>query len=66
MSLWGNDSEDPMTDKSNSEARPMIGFITRDNAPQIGPAPISRTWMSEMAELRIGWLAQSVSADAHR
>jgi Family of unknown function (DUF6065) len=44
-----------MTEKSSSEARPLIGFITRDNAPQISPAPISRTWMSEMAELRIGW-----------
>ena len=33
----------------------LIGFITRDNAPQISPAPISRTWMSEMAEMRIGW-----------
>jgi Family of unknown function (DUF6065) len=44
-----------MSDKSNGTARPLIGFITRDNAPQIGPAPINRTWMSEMAELRIGW-----------
>jgi Family of unknown function (DUF6065) len=44
-----------MSDKSSSEARPLIGFVTRDNAPQISPAPISRTWMSEMAELRIGW-----------
>jgi hypothetical protein len=44
-----------MTEKSSSEARPLIGFITRDNAPQISPAPISRTWMSEMAELRMGW-----------
>jgi len=33
----------------------LIGFITRDNAPQISPAPISRTWMSEMADKRIGW-----------
>ncbi|MGA9676358.1 MAG: DUF6065 family protein, partial [Mycobacterium sp.] len=41
-----------MTEKSRSEARPLIGFITRDNAPPISPAPISRTWMSEMAELR--------------
>ena len=44
-----------MSDKSHSEARPLIGFITRDNAPQISPAQISRTWMSEMADLRIGW-----------
>jgi hypothetical protein len=55
MSLWGNDSEDPMTEKSNSEAHPLIAFIIRDNAPPISPAPISRSWMSEMAEKRIGW-----------
>jgi hypothetical protein len=35
-----------MTDKSDRPTRPLIGFITRDNAPQITPAPISRTWMS--------------------
>jgi hypothetical protein len=44
-----------MTDESNGQARPLIGFITRDDAPQISPAPISRTWMSDMADLRIGW-----------
>src|SRR6201987_4624959 len=44
-----------MSDKSNRPARPLIGFIPRDNAPQITPAPISRAWMSEMAELRTGW-----------
>jgi hypothetical protein len=44
-----------MSDKSNTPARPLIGFTTRDNAPQITPAPISRTWMSEMAETRTGW-----------
>jgi hypothetical protein len=44
-----------MSDKSSRPARPLIGFITRDNAPQISPAPINRTWMSEMAESRIGW-----------
>ncbi len=43
-----------MSDKSNRPARPLIGFITRDNAPQITPAPISRTWMSEMSETRKG------------
>ncbi|HWF27249.1 MAG TPA: DUF6065 family protein [Mycobacterium sp.] len=43
------------SDKSGAQGRPLIGFITRDNAPPIGPAPISRTWMSEMSELRIGW-----------
>jgi hypothetical protein len=44
-----------MSDKSNTPARPLIGFITRDNAPQIIPAPISRTWMSEVTEARTGW-----------
>ena len=44
-----------MSDKSKRPARPLIGFITRDNAPQISPAPISRTWMSEMSETRAGW-----------
>ena len=44
-----------MSDKSNSPARPLIGFITRDNAPQIIPAPISREWMSEMSDMRKGW-----------
>jgi hypothetical protein len=39
-----------MSDKSNRPARPLIGFITGDNAPQISPAPISRTWMSEMRQ----------------
>ncbi len=36
-------------------ARQLIGFITRDNAPQIAPAPVNRTWMSEMSETRKGW-----------
>jgi Family of unknown function (DUF6065) len=44
-----------MSEKSNGPARPLIAFTTRDNAPPITPAPITRTWMSEMAELRIGW-----------
>jgi hypothetical protein len=55
----GNDSgksaakiEDRMSDESTMPARPLIGFITADNAPQIVPAPISRNWMSEM---RRGW-----------
>ncbi|HVR00252.1 MAG TPA: DUF6065 family protein [Mycobacterium sp.] len=34
--------------KSNKPARPLIGFVTRDDAPPIRPAPISRTWMAEM------------------
>ncbi|MGO9928935.1 MAG: DUF6065 family protein [Mycobacterium sp.] len=37
-----------MSDKSDRQARPLIGFVTRDSAPQISPAPINRTWMSEM------------------
>jgi Family of unknown function (DUF6065) len=44
-----------MSDPSDAEARPLIGFIIRDNAPPIGPAPINRTWMSKMSEARIGW-----------
>jgi Family of unknown function (DUF6065) len=41
-----------MSDTSHRQTRPLIGFITRDDAPQISPAPIGRTWMSEM---RDGW-----------
>jgi hypothetical protein len=44
-----------MSDESNKPARPLIAFTTRDNAPEITPAPISRAWMSEMAETRKGW-----------
>ena len=44
-----------MSDKANRPARPLIGFITRDTAPQITPAPISRTWMSKLSETRKGW-----------
>jgi hypothetical protein len=47
--------EDRMSDMSNNPVRPLIGFITRDNAPQITPAPVSRAWMSEMSETRNGW-----------
>ena len=54
--------EDRMSDKSNGPARPLIGFITRDDAPQITPAPVSRAWMSETRE----GVAYSVFADAHR
>jgi Family of unknown function (DUF6065) len=43
---------------SNGQDRPLIGFITRDNAPRITPAPISRAWMAEMSEKRIGWPAR--------
>ncbi len=45
-----------MSDKSNRPAaRPLIGFITRDNPPQITPAPISRAWMSEQSATDKGW-----------
>src|SRR5271165_5287921 len=44
-----------MSDKSSSPIRPLIGFTTRDDAPQIAPAPVSRTWMSEITESRKGW-----------
>jgi hypothetical protein len=44
-----------MSEESDGQDRPLIGFITRDHAPPIAPAPISRTWMSEMSEMRIGW-----------
>jgi Family of unknown function (DUF6065) len=36
-----------MSDQCDRQARPLIGFVTGDNAPQITPAPITRTWMSE-------------------
>ena len=41
-----------MSDKSESQTRPLIGFITGEKAPPIGPAPITRPWMSAM---RDGW-----------
>jgi Family of unknown function (DUF6065) len=44
-----------MSDKSNRPARPLIGFITRDNPPEIAPASIGRAWMSEITEMRKGW-----------
>jgi Family of unknown function (DUF6065) len=44
-----------MSDKSDGPARPLIGFITRDNAPQISPASTNRTWMRKMLETRTGW-----------
>jgi Family of unknown function (DUF6065) len=47
--------EDRMSDKSNSPIRPLIAYVTRDNAPQLAPAPVSRTWMSEQSESRKGW-----------
>src|SRR5271163_5222284 len=44
-----------MSDRSNAPVRPLIGFITRDDAPRVSPAPSNRTWMSEMSETRKGW-----------
>ncbi|HZC12247.1 MAG TPA: DUF6065 family protein [Mycobacterium sp.] len=44
-----------MSDKSEGPARPLIGYITRENAPQITPAPINRTWMREQSESGEGW-----------
>jgi Family of unknown function (DUF6065) len=35
-----------MSDQSERQTRPLIGFITGDSAPPITPAPISRAWMS--------------------
>jgi hypothetical protein len=45
-------SEDLMSEEFNEQARPLIGFITHEVAPQLAPAPIGREWMSEM---RQGW-----------
>ena len=47
--------EDRMSDKPDSPIRPLIGFITRDDAPEIAPAAVSRTWMSAITESRKGW-----------
>jgi hypothetical protein len=44
-----------VSDKSNGQDRRLIAFITRDNAPEIAPAPLNRAWMAGMAEKRIGW-----------
>ena len=44
-----------MSEKSNTPALPLLAFTTRDDAPQMAPAPISRTWMSEITERRTGW-----------
>jgi Family of unknown function (DUF6065) len=44
-----------VSDKSNGPGRPLIGFITGDNAPQIAPAPISRAWMSAQSDTGKGW-----------
>jgi hypothetical protein len=44
--------EDRMSDESIRPARPLIGFITGDNAPPIIAAPTNRPWMSAT---RGGW-----------
>ncbi len=41
-----------MSEESNEQARPLIGFITHEIAPPVVPAPIGRDWMSKM---RQGW-----------
>jgi Family of unknown function (DUF6065) len=40
---------------TDTPARPLIGYITRDNAPQISPASTNRAWMRKMLETRTGW-----------
>jgi Family of unknown function (DUF6065) len=35
--------------------RPLIGFITGDNAPQIAPASVNREWMTKQSEADQGW-----------
>lgn len=44
-----------MNEEPRGPTRALIGFVTRDNAPPIGPAQIARSWMSEMADARQGW-----------
>ncbi len=44
-----------MKDRPDGPARPLIGFTTRDNPPQISPGPVSRAWMSKISEARKGW-----------
>ncbi|BBZ42791.1 DUF6065 family protein [Mycobacterium parmense] len=44
-----------MSDQSDKPAYPLVGYITRDDAPRITPAPSDRAWMSKMSELRTGW-----------
>jgi hypothetical protein len=44
-----------MNEQPIGRALPLIAFITRDDAPQITPAPINRPWMPEMTATRTGW-----------
>jgi hypothetical protein len=37
-----------MNDESNVPSRPLIGFITGENAPQFSPGQMNRAWMSDM------------------
>nr|WP_232011130.1 DUF6065 family protein [Mycobacterium shigaense] len=39
-----------MNDESDRRSLPLIAFITGDDPPQITPAPLSRTWMSEIRQ----------------
>ncbi|BBY36667.1 hypothetical protein MMAN_08010 [Mycobacterium mantenii] len=41
-----------MSEKSGGQSRPLIAYVTHDIAPPISPAPIGRTWMTEMREGR--------------
>ena len=56
------DLEDQMSDKPNGQARPLIGFITRDNAPQIS----SGTGQPDVDVRDASRLGHSVLADPHR
>ncbi len=44
-----------MADDLGGPARPLIGYVTRADAPRITPAPINRGWMSQMSQTRMGW-----------
>ncbi|WAC89574.1 DUF6065 family protein [Mycobacterium sp. Aquia_213] len=44
-----------MSDNAGGPARPLIGFITGDNAPQIAPASVNRAWMTAQSEADKGW-----------
>lgn len=44
-----------VSDNADGPVRPLIGFITGDNAPPITPAPASRAWMTAQSEADKGW-----------
>ncbi len=44
-----------MSDNADGPARPLIGYITGDNAPQIAPASANRAWMTAQSEADKGW-----------